>query len=173
MAVAAAFVAMLLPAPGPPCEKRFTLAMDERGASAIYAGTMPLTRHERGLLRRLVRCQRRPGDRARARRYNRRVRGRWLQRRIDAMTMQVALASYYTTEGVGACGYGSVQGGYRFASLFLPCGAQVRFCYGSSCVDATMSDRGPYVGGRSFDLNLALKDALGCPGLCYVRWREL
>jgi hypothetical protein len=83
------------------------------------------------------------------------------------------LASYYTTEGIGACGYGSVQTGYRFASLFLPCGTMIRLCHGSACVDAEMVDHGPYVYGRTFDLNYNTKLALGCGGLCYVTWRLL
>jgi hypothetical protein len=84
--------------------------------------------------------------------------------------MNTALASWYALHGGGACGVGDVQNGYRFASLSLPCGAQVRFCY-SSCVTAIMSDRGPYVSGRTFDLNESLKNAIGCTSLCEVRWR--
>ena len=40
----------------------------------------------------------------------------------------------------------------------------------ASTVTATMSDHGPYVAGRTFDLNAALKAALGCSDLCVVRW---
>lgn len=87
-----------------------------------------------------------------------------------APPMQTALASYYTDHGTGACGVGDVQSGYRFASLFLRCGTQVVFCY-RQCVTAIMSDHGPYVAGRTFDLNSNLKYALSCGDLCSVRWR--
>lgn len=83
------------------------------------------------------------------------------------------VASYYTIDGTGACGVGSVQSGYRFASLILPCGARVQMCNRARCVSAVMSDHGPYVGGRTFDLNANLRSALGCGGLCYVTWRRL
>lgn len=87
-----------------------------------------------------------------------------------APAMQSAVASYYDLGGDGACGV-PAQEGYRFASLILPCGAQIVICNGSTCVTATMADHGPYVAGRTFDLNVALKDALGCGGICDVTWR--
>jgi hypothetical protein len=81
-----------------------------------------------------------------------------------------ALASYYDIDGTGACGVGSVQSGYRFASLFLSCGQRIVMCH-NGCVEAIMSDHGPYVAGRAFDLNVNLKHAIGCSDLCVVRWR--
>jgi hypothetical protein len=85
--------------------------------------------------------------------------------------MSTALASYYTEHGTGACGVGDVQSGYRFASLFLRCGTAVKFCYRGRCANGTMSDHGPYVSGRTFDLNVNLKQALACPDLCEVQYR--
>jgi hypothetical protein len=85
--------------------------------------------------------------------------------------MSPALASYYTDHGTGACGVGDVQSGYRFASLFLRCGTAVRFCYRGRCAEGVMSDHGPYVSGRTFDLNLNLKIALGCSDLCDLLYR--
>jgi hypothetical protein len=87
--------------------------------------------------------------------------------------MSTALASWYGDHGGGACGVGDVQSGYRFASLFLRCGSRVRFCHYGNCVNATMSDHGPYVSGRLFDLNANLKYALRCSDLCNVRWRRM
>jgi hypothetical protein len=84
--------------------------------------------------------------------------------------MRSALASWYALHGGGACGVHDVQDGYRFASLILRCGARIRICH-RRCVTATMADRGPYINGRTFDLNYALKTALGCPDLCWVKWR--
>jgi hypothetical protein len=85
--------------------------------------------------------------------------------------LQTAVASWYAEHGAGACGLGpDVQSGYRFASLILRCGTQIRICY-RGCVVATMADHGPYVSGRTFDLNVGLRAAIGCPDLCVVRWR--
>ena len=85
--------------------------------------------------------------------------------------MQSALASWYAEHGTGACGVGDVQSGYRFASLFLRCGARITFRHAGRTVTATMSDHGPYVSGRLFDLNGNLKAALACSDLCYLQWR--
>jgi hypothetical protein len=175
MAAAAAVLIAMVPA-SIGCPKTFTLRMDERAARAIYAGARPhpLELHDnRRLLRRLVRCQRRDRNAGRARRYNAARRGEWRQRRRDATAMRPALASWYGTDGTGACGVGSVQTGYRFASLFLACGTVVRFCHAGYCADGIMSDHGPYVYGRSFDLNYNLKTALACPGLCWLTYRVL
>jgi hypothetical protein len=93
--------------------------------------------------------------------------------RRPAPPMQTAYASYYIEHGTGACGVGDVQIGYRFASLILRCGTRVRFCRGRSCATAAMSDHGPYVAGRTFDLNANLRSALQCAGLCWVQYRVL
>lgn len=85
--------------------------------------------------------------------------------------MRPALASWYGDHGTGACGVGDVQSGYRFASLFLRCGTAVKFCYRGRCVEGIMSDHGPYVSGRTFDLNANLKAALGCSDLCSLTYR--
>jgi hypothetical protein len=83
--------------------------------------------------------------------------------------MASAVASWYDEDGPGACGYGA-QEGLRFASLILTCGTKVWICH-TGCVTATMADHGPYVAGRTFDLNANLRAAIGCPDLCTVRWR--
>ena len=90
-------------------------------------------------------------------------------RKLDP-PMRSATASWYAEHGGGACGVGDVQAGLRFASLILACGQRVQFCH-AGCATATMSDHGPYVAGRTFDLNANLRAALGCPDLCTVRWR--
>lgn len=89
--------------------------------------------------------------------------------RPDPAPLRTALASWYADAGPGACGYGA-QTGLRFASLILSCGARIHICH-AGCVTATMSDHGPYVAGRTFDLNVNLRDAIGCGDLCSVRWR--
>jgi rare lipoprotein A (peptidoglycan hydrolase) len=86
--------------------------------------------------------------------------------------MRTAIASWYAEHGPGACNLGpDVQTGYRFASLILRCGTRIRICRNHHCVTATMADHGPYITGRTFDLNYQLSDALNCPGICTVRWR--
>lgn len=86
--------------------------------------------------------------------------------------MSTAIASWYDDHGIGACDLVSdVQSGYRFASLFLRCGTRVQFCHDGSCVTGIMSDHGPYISGRLFDLNVNLRNTLRCGGLCPVRWR--
>jgi hypothetical protein len=91
-------------------------------------------------------------------------------RRLDPPApMATAIASWYDEDGPGACGTGA-QTGLHFASLFLACGARVRFCY-AGCAIGTMADHGPYVTGRTFDLNVNLRDAISCTDLCPVRWR--
>ena len=82
----------------------------------------------------------------------------------------VALASWYDDAGATASG---VHYTYGFASLIFGSewGRRVTFCYGGRCVTGRLDDHGPYVGGRTFDLNGSLKAALGCPDLCWLRWR--
>lgn len=85
--------------------------------------------------------------------------------------MATAIASWYDEPGPGACGTGA-QTGLHFASLILQCGTRVRFCY-AGCAIGTMADHGPYVTGRTFDLNVNLRNAINCTDLCPVRWRVI
>jgi hypothetical protein len=146
--------------------------MIKRAIDAAYHGTRDVSARDRAHLGRFLRCARSRVNPTRIRRYWHNAIKAWELRRNPPMNGPV-LASYYTDGGGGACQIGDVQSGYRFASLFLACGTMIRMCHGSSCVDAMMSDHGPYVGGRTFDLNANLKDAIGCDGLCDVTWRLL
>jgi hypothetical protein len=154
------------------CSKTFSGPMIERAVDAAFAGTREVSRSDRRHLRHFIRCRRRFVTRTKLMRHWRTAEAAWRLRRDPPMNGPV-LASYYTDGGGGACQIGDVQSGYRFASLFLSCGTVIRMCHGASCVNAMMSDHGPYVGGRTFDLNANLKDALGCGGLCDVTWRSL
>jgi rare lipoprotein A len=63
--------------------------------------------------------------------------------------------------GRTACGYtldASIKG---VANKSLPCGTRVRFRYHGRSVVAKVIDRGPYAGGREWDLTPATKQALG------------
>jgi rare lipoprotein A len=63
--------------------------------------------------------------------------------------------------GRTACGYtldASIKG---VANKSLPCGTRVRFRYHGRTTVAKVIDRGPYAGGREWDLTPATKRALG------------
>jgi rare lipoprotein A (peptidoglycan hydrolase) len=57
------------------------------------------------------------------------------------------------------------------ANLSLPCGTRVEFFYGGRSVEAEVDDRGPYVGGRTWDLNQSVAGALGFSGVGTVGYR--
>lgn len=75
-----------------------------------------------------------------------------------------AAASWYGPGFYGgrtACGYtlsASIKG---VANKSLPCGTRVRFRYHGRTTVAKVIDRGPYAGGREWDLTPATKQALG------------
>ncbi len=80
--------------------------------------------------------------------------------------MRDALASWYGDYGGPlACGgtLGSSQMGV--ANKSLPCGTMVTIAYRGRTVRVPVIDRGPYVGGREFDLTGATAHALGFDGV--------
>lgn len=87
-------------------------------------------------------------------------------RRVTAFRQ--AQASYYGPGlygGALACG-GTLQSGtLGVANKTLPCGAKVRLRYRGRTVTVPVVDRGPYVGGRDFDLTEATKARLGFPDI--------
>jgi hypothetical protein len=78
------------------------------------------------------------------------------------MVFTADMASWYNDAGTTACGY---HAGLGVANRTLPCGTKVRFYYGGRTVTATVDDRGPYVGGRNWDLNQNTAAALGFGGV--------
>lgn len=72
------------------------------------------------------------------------------------------LASWYEDAGTTACGY---HAGLGVANRTLPCGTKVQLRRGGRTVTATVDDRGPYVGGRDYDLNQNTAAALGFDGV--------
>jgi rare lipoprotein A len=72
------------------------------------------------------------------------------------------LASWYDDGGTTACGF---HAGLGVANRSLPCGTRVHFRYGGRSVTAVVDDRGPYVGGREWDLNQNTAAALGFAGV--------
>ncbi len=77
-----------------------------------------------------------------------------------------SVASWYGGGGTTACG-GSVSG-LGVAHRTLPCGTKVKMRHGNNTVTVTVIDRGPFVGGREWDLAPATKSALGCGDICTV-----
>lgn len=71
-------------------------------------------------------------------------------------------ASWYEDGGNTACGFHAY---YGVANLSLPCGSKVSFMSGGRSVTAVVDDRGPYVGGRTWDLNQNTAGALGMSGV--------
>ncbi len=80
-----------------------------------------------------------------------------------------SLASWYNDAGSTACGF---HAGLGVANKSLPCGTKVTFQYGGRTVTAVVDDRGPYVGGREWDLNQNTAHALGFGGVGAV-WTSL
>lgn len=73
-----------------------------------------------------------------------------------------SVASWYSDGGATACGF---HARYGVANRTLPCGTKVTFRYGGHTVTATVDDRGPFVGGREWDLNQNTAGALGFGGV--------
>jgi rare lipoprotein A len=71
-------------------------------------------------------------------------------------------ASWYNDGGSTACGFHAY---YGVANRTLPCGTKVALRYNGRSVTATVDDRGPYVGGRDWDLNQTTASALGFGGV--------
>jgi len=75
------------------------------------------------------------------------------------------IASWYYDAGNTACGFHAT---YGVANKTLPCGTKVTLSYGGRTVVATVDDRGPYVYGRTYDLNQNTARYLGMWGVGQV-----
>jgi hypothetical protein len=80
-----------------------------------------------------------------------------------------SLASWYSDGGNTACGFHAY---YGVANRSLPCGTKVAFHYGGRTVTAVVDDRGPFAGGREWDLNQNAAGALGFGGVDTV-WSSI
>jgi hypothetical protein len=145
------------------CKRTFTVPMAVRAIDATYSPGRPATAAQTARLQRYIRCQRNPA----AKQY---LLHAWKDRSTPAPMDGPAIASWYDDAGGTGCGFHAT---YGIATLIAPCGARVRICNGSTCIVATRDDSGPYVSGRTFDLDPTSRAALGCGGLCSVRWRLL
>lgn len=145
------------------CQRIYNVPMAVRAIDATYRSGLPATRTQTARLQRYVRCQHDP----RAQGY---LRNLWRAKSKPAPLHGPAIASWYDDAGGTGCGFHAT---YGIATLVAPCGSRFQICKGSTCIVATRDDSGPYVGGRTFDLDPASRDALGCGGLCTVKWRQL
>ena len=106
------------------------------------------------------------GDKAARLRIVGTSRGRGDVERVERVHgFRQAFASYYGPGlygGALACGGRLTPGTIGVAHKSLPCGSKLTFRLGSREVQARVVDRGPYVGGREFDLTAATKARLGC-----------
>jgi hypothetical protein len=88
---------------------------------------------------------------------------------IDVEDVNVYRPSHASWYGPGfygrrtACGRTIRPSTLGVAHKRLPCGTLVTFRYGSRTVTVPVIDRGPYVGGREWDLTAATRRALGFP----------
>jgi rare lipoprotein A len=73
-----------------------------------------------------------------------------------------SVASWYDDGGSTACGFHAYLG---VANRDLPCGTAVTFYDAGRTVTAIVDDRGPFVGGREWDLNQNTAAALGFAGV--------
>jgi len=80
----------------------------------------------------------------------------------ETIAFHETIASWYNDGGNTACGFHAF---YGVANKSLPCGTKVVFRNGSREVTATVDDRGPFVGGRTWDLNQNTAGALGFGGV--------
>lgn len=170
--------------------RRFTIAQSDRYARRIYRGTRHVTTRERRHLAYIAGCLKHPRWRRRVLTYDRHQ-ARWHRQRVqraDALCINVATcapgaltaatASWYNDPaGSGnCCGFNASQGVAVCGSGGGPClpmGTRVLFVYGSRRAVCVADDHGPYVGGRSFDLDQGCAGALGFGGVGTVRYRVL
>jgi hypothetical protein len=163
--------AVLALAPAP-CQKTFTIGMFQRAAHSAYAGTRQPTRRDLAHLRRFERCEKTPWGRSfSAGVWKRAKAANYLRRHPPVPPMNGPVtASWFDDSGATACGIHYALG---FATLLAIACGQTILMQGpnGALVRATREDSGPYVGGRTFDLNPGLKAALGCGDLCSVSYR--
>ena len=135
-----------------------------RGRRGIARST---TSNRQGVFRMRWRARRAGAYRIRAHAiHDRRIRASSSPtRRVTAY--RHAHASYYGPGLYGngmACGGTLLPGTLGVAHKTLPCGSRVRFRYRGRSVTVRVVDRGPYVGGRDYDLTAATRSRLGFPG---------
>lgn len=98
-----------------------------------------------------------------------RLNGRSTAKAGEMTVYRQAGASWYNDGGNTACGFHAF---YGVANRTLPCGTKVAFRYNGRSVTAIVDDRGPFVGGRDWDLNQNTAGGLGFGGVGAV-WSSM
>ena len=84
----------------------------------------------------------------------------------------MALASMYTEpQSLAGPGTWAADKGHLFAHKTMRFGTKVEFRYRGRTAIGVCLARGPYVGGRVFDLGPGVAERLRFDGVGYVRWR--
>lgn len=170
---AAAGTAILTPSPTQahqprPCARRSTIAGYEHWIRAhARRGQVPQSAKPRMWM--LERCQAH-GQPARLAGIRWRI--HYLRGLTYALTHPLlsAVASWYSDAGQTASGFHAT---YGVANLSLAFGTRVQFVYHGRQIEGVVDDRGPYVGGRTWDLNQNVAAALGFGGVDTVQYRVL
>lgn len=179
VAAVASFTASSSSASAPSgCAKLFTVKQAERLIAHDFAGARRVTASETAQYRHEIRCQRFAYNRPKVRRYLARQVAAWRVRRYDAANpLHYAVASWYQDGGQTACGfhafYGVASPGVAYIGPQAYCGRHVEFHYAGRVVRATIDDAGPFVPGRSWDLNQNTAAALGFSGVATVGYRDV
>jgi hypothetical protein len=153
------------------CAKHFTVPMARRAMRAAFGGDRPsVTVRQRKRLHWYIRCQWNTLHRPKLNRELTRMRRAW-HRRMDP-PFQTAFVSWYDDSGTHCCGVYATDGVAvcGITGVCVPQGTKIEFC-DHGCVIAVADDHGPYVAGRSFDLNQNTAQAIGFSGLGEVKYR--
>jgi rare lipoprotein A (peptidoglycan hydrolase) len=143
------------------CHKRFTVKMARRAIAAVYHERSTVNKRQTLMVDRIIRCQ----WKARHRPALRRVWHSAVVARHQRLSPPIsfAVASWYD-DSSGACAMGSCVT-YGVANRTLAFGTRVLFTYHGRSVQATVDDRGPFVAGRTWDLDQNTARALGFGGV--------
>jgi rare lipoprotein A (peptidoglycan hydrolase) len=97
--------------------------------------------------------------------HDREINARRERQRLASFTYSTEGASWYDDSGATASGNHYPLG---VAHKALPFGTRVRMCY-RGCATVIVEDRGPFIAGRSWDLNPGAKAAIGFGDVGNVR----
>jgi rare lipoprotein A len=174
---ACALTVVAAPADAAVLKKRMHVRVGDRaavvGSGATGVATLQVRR--RGVWRTIARDRATAAGRYRLRDRIRRPMSLVARVTVNGVTRRIgrlngyraAYASWYGPGLYGnslSCGGRLSPGTLGVAHKRLPCGTKVTFRYRGRSVRVPVVDRGPYVGGREYDLTSATKQRLGFKG---------
>lgn len=86
----------------------------------------------------------------------------------------LAIASYYRPTGNPTASgqpYSAITNKFAIAMKNLPLCSLVRLTYNDRSIVAEVNDRGPYIAGRSIDLQVPVKRVLKFPDIGHLDWK--